>query len=137
MCAKLSPVPGRLSFSRGSGHVVGHLFYGSAREPIFLSDLPLAYLQVVAVAKLRRRETFLASWCHPRDTAGDHSSLWFHPSIPLMFVIGAAREIRLDPAILDRLMVDAASPTGLTLDRVNPIATPTVAPFVTASSGSR
>lgn len=96
---------------------MGHLFYGSAREPLSLPDLSLAYLQTVAIAKLRRSETFFASWRPHPEESGNRSYLWFHPSIPLMFVMTRTGGVVLDSAVLERLMrAAAASSQGIDLD---------------------
>ncbi|MEX8034025.1 hypothetical protein AB6V29_13395 [Microbacterium sp. 20-116] len=115
---------------------MGLLYYGSIREPLPLPDVSLAYLQAIAVAKLKRNEAFFASWRIPREVNDARLHIWLHPAIALRFVIDAQDGVALRPAIVDQLMRTAAtSMMGVDLDVVTQTAHASVG-FSPVSPGS-
>lgn len=94
---------------------MGSLFYGDTPNPIEIDDLALAHLKVVIAAKLRRRESFTISWRHPSGGAGDHSTVWLQPSIPLRFVFHESVAPALDRAQIQALARAANTMGGIHL----------------------
>jgi hypothetical protein len=94
---------------------MGKLVYGESFEVQF-DDRPLAHLQIVIGAKLRRRESFFFSW---RDEGGveggGRSSLWLDTAIPLVFRYNDARMPAINRHWLEILSVSANSSQGLQL----------------------
>ncbi|MGP3535815.1 DUF7882 family protein [Microbacterium sp. RD1] len=95
---------------------MGHLYYGTASQPIEIPDRLLAHLKVVTATKLRRGESFTLTWRHPEDLPGGRSTLWLQPAIPLRFVFSSPEPELLNPAFLKDLANGANSSGGLTID---------------------
>ncbi|MGO4536750.1 DUF7882 family protein [Leifsonia sp. 2MCAF36] len=104
---------------------MGSLFYGASRLEIVVDDATLALLQRVIVAKMRRGEPFAITW-DDDDSIGDGlSSVWISPTIELHFKFDSGRLPALDPAELERMSMESATPSGLRLRNATLIAEPT------------
>jgi hypothetical protein len=79
-----------------------------------IDDRPLAHLQAVVWAKIRRGESFAFSWV---DETGEYAraSVWINPSISLSFQYDDAAPIQLNQEWLRALTKAANSATGLRL----------------------
>ena len=93
---------------------MGKLKYGLVSEVVF-DDRPLAHLQIVIAAKLRRGESFNFSWQKPAELGSGRTTIWVHPSIPLVYEFDGSRAPVLNRAWIDALMVTANSGAGLHL----------------------
>jgi hypothetical protein len=96
----------------GKTHL-GKLIYGA--NEIDIDDLLLMHLQVVAINRLRRDKPFAMSWRDSRDSGGGRTTVWVHPSIPLMFHFDGSRIPAINKLWLDELYASADGPTGLIL----------------------
>ncbi|WP_345545056.1 hypothetical protein [Microbacterium jejuense] len=94
---------------------MGTLYYGAQDVPIHIEDRALAHLKVVIATKLRRNESFTLSWQHPDEGPGGRSTIWLHPSIPLMFVFDDAEPPELSRAWIDKLAHSANTSGGILL----------------------
>ena len=92
---------------------MGTLHYGASSRSIRVDDRTLAHLQVVITTKLRRNEGFLLHWDRGVDLGSGRGAFWIHPSCDLMYDFEGGREASLDPAELDRLMMEASGSRGL------------------------
>lgn len=94
---------------------MGYLLYGRPAEEIEIDDRLLTHVKIVALAKLRRDESFAFSFEH--DIAGEEgrSTIWLHPAIPLHFKFSENRQPSINRAWLDVLMSAANSVDGLRL----------------------
>ena len=92
---------------------MGTLRYGSPDTEIEFDDRSLAHLQLVIVAKLRRRESFLFSWAVPPAMGSGRRAIWIDPSNPLEFRYEGSRLPIINKAWVDALMLSANSPGGL------------------------
>ena len=63
---------------------MGRLVYGASTR-VDVDDRALAHLQLVIVAKLRRREGFAFSWRNPGSEGGGRRTVWIHPGVPVEF----------------------------------------------------
>ncbi|MBW9092348.1 hypothetical protein JNB62_01480 [Microbacterium jejuense] len=100
---------------------MGTLYYGAQDMPIRIEDRALAHLKVVIATKLRRNESFTLSWRHGEDEPGGRSTIWLHPSIPLMFVFDDAEPPELSRAYIEKLAHSANTSGGILLvDEVLP-----------------
>lgn len=99
---------------------MGLMFYGGAKEPIWIEDRALAHLKVVIATKLRRNESFTLSWRHP-DESG-RSTIWLHPAIPLRFTFEAPEPPPLSAEWITAMANSANSSGGISLvpENVNP-----------------
>lgn len=97
---------------------MGSLFYGSA-DAVRIPDRTLAHLQVVAIARLRRDESFTLSWRQP-GAARHRCTLWMHAAIPLRFVLDVVTNVPLDREILRAFAAAAHSTAGLVIDLTEP-----------------
>ncbi|GEP48106.1 hypothetical protein MSA03_16140 [Microbacterium saccharophilum] len=95
---------------------MGKLYYGSAGEPIQVSDRLLAHLKFVATTKLRRQESFALNILHPTSEDAGRTTLWIQPAIPLRFVFSSAEPETLDRELIKQLAEDANTTGGMTLD---------------------
>ncbi len=91
---------------------MGQIVYASTFEARF-DDRVLAHLQIVIMAKLRRQESFSFSWTNPRDNGSGRTSLWLHPTIPLVFSFHGNRPPTINRAWIESLMASANSASGL------------------------
>ena len=92
----------------------GFIMYDSTSQ-LHIEDRALAHLKVVIATKLRRNESFTASWTHPEGDAYGRSTIWLHPSIPLRFTFEGREPPKLNPKWIDDLMQSANSTGGITL----------------------
>ena len=88
---------------------MGQLMYGSPAEVFELDDRTLAHVEIVVLAKLRRRESF--AFTLEREKGG-RSTLWIGTNSTLQFRFdGGPQEI--NRGWLDVLIDTANAPTGL------------------------
>ena len=92
---------------------MGTLHYGASRTSIRVDDRTLAHLQVVITTKLRRNEGMLLQWDRGVENGSGRGAFWVHPSSDLIYDYEGGREPALDPAELDRMMVEASGRHGL------------------------
>lgn len=92
---------------------MGEMFYGGAREPIWIEDRALAHLKVVIATKLRRNESFTLSWQH-HDGSG-RSTIWVHPAIPLRFTFDEPEPPPLSAEWITAMANSANSSGGISL----------------------
>ena len=92
---------------------MGTLLYGNPNSEITFPDRALAHLQVVIVAKLRRRESFVFSWAIPSTGGSGRTAIWVDPSITMMFRYSGSRMPALNRAWIDVLAASSNSPAGL------------------------
>ncbi|GAA1447737.1 DUF7882 family protein [Leifsonia poae] len=90
---------------------MGKLVYGS-RE-IDIDDRLLTHLQVVAINRLKREQPFALSWRDARDQGGGRTTVWVHPSIPLMFHFDGSRVPSINREWLAELNASAEGPMGM------------------------
>jgi hypothetical protein len=96
---------------------MGDLYYGSATAgSIQIPDRLLAHLKVAMTTKLRRGESFTLSWKLGEDGGDGRTTLWLHPAIDLRFVFDAADPESLDIELLQDLVRQADTNSGITLD---------------------
>lgn len=93
---------------------MGKLIYNSATV-IDFDDRVLAHLEVVITAKLRRGEAFLMSWRDVKETGDGRTSVWLHPSIPLMYKYHGSRPPSINRAWIEVLSHAANTAGGLKL----------------------
>jgi len=94
---------------------MGTLFYGAQDTPIHIEDRVLAHLKVVIATKLRRNESFTLSWQHPDGEPRGRSTIWLHPSIPLMFVFDDPEPPEISRAWIEKLAHSANTSGGILL----------------------
>lgn len=92
---------------------MGKLIYNTIE--VEFDDRALVHLQIVIGTKLRRGESFFLSWNESSAPGSDRSSLWLHPSIPLLFKYCAAKTSHINRAWIDVLTTSAGSGQGLVL----------------------
>lgn len=91
---------------------MGKLNYGEGMT-IDFDDRTLAHLQLVIATKLRRSETFALSWRDEPGSGDGRTTIWLHPSIPLVFKYFGGRSPVINRAWVEALMVSANSASGL------------------------
>ncbi|RFA09785.1 hypothetical protein B7R54_11650 [Subtercola boreus] len=91
---------------------MGTLTYGSSGTVLQFDDRLLAHLQAVIMAKLRRDEKFGLTCSHD---AGGYTSVWLHPSIPLVFTFDTVDRPQLNRPWVELLMQSANSGSGLSM----------------------
>ena len=99
---------------------MGSLYYGRWEVPIRIEDRMLSHLRVVITTKFRRSESFTLSWQHRHGEAGDHSTVWLHPSIQLRFVFDEAEHQDLNRAWIEELVNEANTARGIHLTDDHP-----------------
>ena len=92
---------------------MGRLVYGASTR-VDVDDRALAHLQLVIVAKLRRREGFAFSWRNPGSEGGGRRTVWIHPGVPVEFHF-AEDAPAIDRAWAEALMRTADTAAGLHL----------------------
>jgi hypothetical protein len=92
---------------------VGKLIYGDSSMVIDIDDRPLAHLQIIIGAKLRRRECFFFSWKEDTSSGAGRGSVWLDPSVPLYFRYRRSKVPEINRAWIDVLMQSANSARGL------------------------
>ena len=90
---------------------MGKLLYGGRDRSFDIDDRLLAHLRLVIMNKLRRAEPFMYHHVDAHLT----TSLWIHPSVPLVLHFYGSRAPMLNPAWVDELMRGANSAQGLYL----------------------
>jgi len=95
---------------------MGTLSYDSTFTADF-DDRLLAHLQIVIGAKLRRNESFYFSWKDDARVGDGRTTIWVHPSVPLMFKYFGSRMPSINRAWIEELTVSANTPGGLQIVR--------------------
>jgi len=93
---------------------MGTLTYDVVSKVDF-DDRPLAHLQIVIAAKLRRNESFNFSWVKDPSAGSGRTTIWMHPAIPLVYDFDGSRHPSINREWIDALMTSANSTTGLVL----------------------
>jgi hypothetical protein len=93
---------------------MGRLTYHSTLVVEF-DDRTLTHLQIVIGAKLRRGEAFFFSWKDAAETGSGRTTIWLHPTIPVVFTLSGGRPPAISRAWLNELVVSANSRQGLQL----------------------
>ncbi len=93
---------------------MGKLVYSSAEFELEIEDRPLAHLQVVIGAKLRRNESFYFHWT-TSDPTPRRNTLWLNASIALRYHYAENARPELNRAWLEALTVSANSAAGLSM----------------------
>jgi hypothetical protein len=91
---------------------MGSLMYGQSLKVDF-DDRLLAHLQIVIGAKLRRGETFYFSWKDDQRVGDGRTTIWLHPSIPLVYKYFGSRKPAINREWLMVLDQAANSAGGL------------------------
>ena len=91
---------------------MGYLSYGDMAR-VRLDDRLLAHLQLVITTKLRRGESFTFTWRKSPADGGGRSSIWLHPSLPIVFDFEGSRAPSINRHWMELLMDSAESTTGL------------------------
>lgn len=91
---------------------MGTLIYGAGEHYEF-EDRMLAHVKMAAVAKLRRRESFLMNWAIPAERGSGRISLWISPASHLQFWFSEARPPELNKAWLEALAFTAYRTGGM------------------------
>lgn len=100
---------------RGNVPHMGTLYYGARDMPIHIEDRALAHLKVVIATKLRRNESFTLSWEHRDGESPGRSTIWLHPSIPLLFVFDDPEAPELSRTWIEELAKSANTSGGILL----------------------
>lgn len=90
---------------------MGKLIYGY--HEIDIEDRLLTHLQIAAINRLKSDQPFALSWRDPREQGGGRTTVWVHPSIPLMFHFDGSRVPSINRRWLDELYASADGPTGM------------------------
>ena len=91
---------------------VGKFTYDSTLVVDF-DDRVLAHLQIVIGAKLRRNESFYFSWRDDSGVGDGRSTVWLHPSIPIVYKYHGGRAPAINRSWIEDLMSTANSSAGL------------------------
>ena len=91
---------------------MGILSYDSNYKAEF-EDRVLAHLQLVIGAKLRRGESFHFSWTTDANAGSGRTTIWLHPTVPLIYSYFGNRMPAINKLWIDALMAAANSPAGL------------------------
>lgn len=91
---------------------MGQLIYASTHEVGF-DDRVLAHLQLVITGKLRRGEAFNFSWTNTPEQGSGRTTLWLHPTIPVVFTFAGSRMPAINRQWVEDLMASANSAGGL------------------------
>jgi hypothetical protein len=91
---------------------VGTLSYDSNYKADF-DDRVLAHLQIVIGAKLRRGESFHFSWRNEQVTGQGRTTIWLHPTVPLIYSYLGSRTPTINRQWIEALMTSANSVAGL------------------------
>ena len=93
---------------------MGNLAYGQTLNVEF-EDRTLAHLQIVIGSKLRRNEAFYFSWKDDQRVGDGRTTIWVHPTIPLVFKFFGGRPPAINREWLHLLEQGANTPAGLHL----------------------
>ena len=88
---------------------MGQLLYGTSSEAFELDDRILAHVEIVTLAKLRRREPFAIQLEMPD---GGRATLWVGPDSQVQFRFGPG-DHEINRSWLEVLIDSANSPAGL------------------------
>jgi hypothetical protein len=102
---------------------MGTLMYDSTSKVDF-DDRTLAHLQIVIGAKLRRNEGFYLSWKDDTSIGDGRTTIWLHPSIPLLYKYFGSRPVTINAQWIERLTIVAHSSNGLHVVPEPDVATP-------------
>ena len=91
---------------------MGKLTYDGSMKVDF-DDRVLGHLQVVIGMKLRRGEAFYFSWKDDQRTGDGRTSIWLHPTIPLVFKYYGSRLPALNREWISVLEHSANTTQGL------------------------
>ncbi|MCU1543431.1 MAG: ATP-dependent ligase [Microbacteriaceae bacterium] len=91
---------------------MGTLSYDSSYKAEF-DDRVLAHLQIVIGAKLRRGESFHFSWRNEQVTGQGRTTIWLHPTVPLIYSYLGSRTPTINRLWIEALMTSANSVAGL------------------------
>ncbi|MBD8141130.1 ATP-dependent DNA ligase [Frigoribacterium sp. CFBP 13605] len=80
---------------------------------IDFDDRTLAHLQIVIGMKMRRGESFYFSWKDDHQVGDGRTSIWLHPTIPLVYKYYGSRSPAINPAWIHALEVSANTNSGL------------------------
>ena len=80
---------------------------------IDFDDRTLAHLQIVIGMKMRRGESFYFSWKDDQQVGDGRTSIWLHPTIPLVYKYYGSRSPAINPAWIHALEVSANTNAGL------------------------
>jgi hypothetical protein len=108
---------------------VGTLSYDSNYKADF-DDRVLAHLQIVIGAKLRRGESFHFSWRNEQVTGQGRTTIWLHPTVPLIYSYLGSRTPTINRQWVEALMTSANSVAGL---QIVPEPSETAAPAAASS----
>jgi hypothetical protein len=91
---------------------MGKLIYGQLISAEF-EDRLLAHLELVITAKLRRAEGFVFSWKEEGGGASGRTTIWVHPSLPIVYKYSGSRAPSINRAWIELLSQSASSAGGL------------------------
>lgn len=91
---------------------MGKLAYDRSLSVDF-DDRTLAHLQIVIGMKLRRGESFYFSWKDDQQVGDGRTSIWLHPTIPLVYKYYGSRSPSINPAWIHALEMSANTNAGL------------------------
>ena len=91
---------------------MGTLSYDTNFKADF-DDRVLAHLQIVIGAKLRRGESFHFSWKNEQSVGHGRTTIWLHPTVPLVYSYLGSRTPAINRQWVEALMTSANSVAGL------------------------
>lgn len=91
---------------------MGTLSYDTNFKADF-DDRVLAHLQIVIGAKLRRGESFHFSWKNEQSVGHGRTTVWLHPTVPLVYSYLGSRAPVINRQWVEALMTSANSVAGL------------------------
>jgi hypothetical protein len=91
---------------------MGKLIYGQLVSAEF-EDRLLAHLEIVITAKLRRGEGFVFSWKEEGGARPGRTTIWVHPSLPIVYKFSGSRTPSINRAWIELLSQSASSAAGL------------------------
>ncbi|PZF59392.1 ATP-dependent DNA ligase [Curtobacterium sp. MCBD17_013] len=91
---------------------MGSLTYDHSLNVEF-DDRLLGHLQIVIGLKLRRNEAFYFSWKDDRRVGDGRTTIWIHPTIPLVFKFYGSRMPALNREWIAALELSSNTAQGL------------------------
>lgn len=91
---------------------MGKLQYDNSLS-IEFDDRVLGHLQIVIGMKLRRNESFYFSWKDDQRVGNGRTTIWLHPTIPLVFKFYGSRPPALNREWIAALEQSANTSPGL------------------------
>jgi hypothetical protein len=104
-------MPGK-PLQEAAGIALGTLSYDT-NFAVDFDDRLLAHLQIVIGQKLRRNESMYLSWKDDNRIGNGRTTIWLHPSIPLIYKYFGGRMPRINPLWIEALAISANSAGGL------------------------